>query len=96
MENKYQGTYNIKFLPFGSYNYGGSVYQACATYKPIDLRDVYLLNFTSYVSVFERKDGANFIIPTESIVFMAPTEKMEEPTLEVKNKYKVVANESTI
>ena len=81
MEKKYQGTYNIKFLPFGCYNYGGSIYQAG---KPIDLRDVYLINLTSYVSVFEREDGANFIIPTESIVFMAPTEEMEG--VEIKNE----------
>ena len=80
MENKYQGTYNVKFLPFGYCNHGGSIYQAC----PIDLQDVYLLNFTSYISVFERKDGANLIIPTESIVFMAPTEKMEGG--EIKNE----------
>ena len=88
--NEYMGTYNVKFFPLEALGYGPKIKQY-SCYKPIDLRDVYLINLNGNEAIFERKDGAVIIIPAELILIMTPTEKMEEPILEDKKpKYKVV------
>jgi hypothetical protein len=43
-----------------------------------------LINLNGNEAVFERKDGATIIIPTELILIMLPTEKMEGG--EIKNE----------
>lgn len=97
MFNKYMGTYNVKFFPLESIGYGPTT-KRYTMFKPMDLRDVYLINLNgSNEAVFEREDGAVMIIPAELILIMLPTEKMEEPILETKKetkpKYKVVQEE---
>lgn len=72
----YLGTYNVKFFPLEAIGYSSKIKQY-SMFKPIDLRDVYLINLNCNDAIFERRDGATIIIPTELILIMLPTEKIE-------------------